>query len=142
MFSSEIIIAVITTVVAAIIKMMAKKADSEAKQHEMALQKQKVIEKSRAAARKYEGRFAGFARLLMTISVLFAVFIAPFIIVVFQPENPIIYAYVEKTKGFLFLVPSMDQLKTVEMFGYVILPIHTQMAATVFGFWMGGELAK
>ena len=72
---------------------------------------------------------------------MFSVFVAPFVIVMVSPDIPVIYAYVEKTNGFLFL-GGLDQMKTAEMLGYVILPIHRQLAAAVIGFYYGGELVK
>ena len=45
-------------------------------------------------------------------------------------------------RGFLFLLDSIDKMRFEQMTGYVILPVHTQMAAAISGFYFGGGLAK
>jgi hypothetical protein len=81
-------------------------------------------------------------RRLIVISVLFTVFIAPFILAAFFPHTPVFYAYAEKTRGFWFIFESIDKMHFEQMAGYVILPVHTQMAAAISGFYFGGGLAK
>ena len=78
----------------------------------------------------------------LLIQVFFAVFIAPFILAAFFPQTPVFYAYAEKTRGFWFIFESIDKMRFEPMTGYVILSVHTQMAAAISGFYFGGGLAK
>jgi hypothetical protein len=68
-------------------------------------------------------------RRLIVISVLFTVFIAPFILAAFFPHTPVFYAYGEKSRGFWFIFESLDKMRFEQMAGYVILPVHTQTCA-------------
>lgn len=43
-----------------------------------------------------------------------------------------------KPRGFWFIFESADQMRFERMQGYVILPVHTQMAAAASGFYFGG----
>lgn len=49
---------------------------------------------------------------------------------------------IPKTRGFWFVFESIDRMRFERMQGYVILPVHTQMAAAISGFYFGGGLAK
>ena len=73
---------------------------------------------------------------------LFAVFIASFVLAAFFPQTPVFYAYAEKTRGLGFLFESIDKMRFEQMNGYVILPVHTQMAAAISGFYFGGWASK
>ncbi|MCC5840709.1 MAG: hypothetical protein JJT96_11340 [Opitutales bacterium] len=53
-------------------------------------------------------------RRIIVVSVLFAVFIAPFILAAFFPETPVFYAYAEKTRGFWFVFESIDRMRFEE----------------------------
>ena len=142
MFGPDILLLLITTTGGALLKLWAKKLDGDRQRTELMLANLKVVERSRTAARKYQGPYAAIARFVMVLALVFSVFIAPFLLVVFKPEVPVIYAYLEQTQGFLFFFESFDKLRQMEMHGYVILPIHRQMAAAIFGFYFGGELVR
>lgn len=71
-----------------------------------------------------------------------AVLFTVFILAAYFPETPVFYAYAEKTRGFWFIFESIDRMRFEQMTGYVILPVHTQMAAAICGFYFGGGLAK
>ena len=72
----------------------------------------------------------------------FVVFIAPCVLAAFFPQTLVFYAYAEKTRGFWFIFESLDKMRFEHMSCYVILPVHTQMAAAISGFYFGGGLAK
>jgi len=142
MFGPDIMLLIVTTVGGAMLKLWAKKMEADHQREELLIGRLKVVETSRRAARRYQGPYAAIARFVMVLALVFSVFIAPFLLVVFRPEIPVIYAYLEQTQGFLFIFESFDKLRQMEMHGYVILPIHRQMAAAIFGFYFGGELVR
>lgn len=84
------------------------------------------------------------ARRIIVMSVMFAVFLAPFLVQVLMPEVPIFYAYTEEKGRWLFGLfgPSMEHLKYIEVKGFVILPVHTQMAAAISGYYFGVAAVK
>jgi hypothetical protein len=120
------------------------KARMENRRHELDLLAAKVgvMDASSDAADKRGGTGGPLARRAMVVVVLFTVFLAPFILAAWFPEVPIFYAYSEAKGGFWFFGSSLDQLKFVRLDGFVLLPIHTQMASAIAGFYFGAGVAK
>ena len=142
MIPTEIITFAASTAIGAWIKLKSKQMETQKHNADLWAQKAGVIVEERANARDFVPPGGPWVRRLIVLSVLFAVFIAPFILAAFFPSTPVFYAYSEKTRGFLFLLESLDKMEFQQMTGYVILPVHTQMASAISGFYFGGGLAK
>lgn len=142
MIPTEIITFTATTAIGAWIKLKSKQMEVQKHNADLWAQKAGVIMDDRTRAREFVPPGGPWVRRLIVLSVLFAVFIAPFILAAFFPQTPVFFAYAEKSRGFLFLLESLDQMHFQQMSGYVILPVHTQMAAAISGFYFGGGLAK
>jgi hypothetical protein len=124
MIPTEIITFAISTAIGAWIKLKSKQMEIQTHQADLWAKQAGVILDDRTKARDFLP--AG----------------GPFIIAAFFPDTPVFYAYAEKTRGFWFVFESIDKLRFERLTGYVILPVHTQMAAAISGFYFGGGLAK
>lgn len=142
MIPTEIITFTVSTAIGAWIKLKSKQMEVQKHQADLWAKQAGVVVEDRINARNYIPPGGPMTRRLIVISVLFTVFIAPFILAAFFPHTPVFYAYAEKTRGFWFIFESLDKMRFEQMSGYVILPVHTQMAAAISGFYFGGGLAK
>jgi hypothetical protein len=142
MIPTEIITFALTTAIGAWIKLKSKQMEAQKHNADLWAQHAGVTMDDRIRAREFVPPAGPWVRRLIVVSVLFAVFIAPFILATFFPDTPVFYAYSEKSRGFLFLIESLERMEFQQMTGYVILPVHTQMAAAISGFYFGGGLAK
>jgi len=142
MIPTEIITFTVSTALGAWIKLKSKQMDAQRQQADLWAQQAGVVIDDRSRVRDFMPPGGPLTRRIIVVSVLFAVFIAPFILAAFFPDTPVFYAYTEKSRGFLFIFESVDRLRFERMTGYVILPVHTQMAAAISGFYFGGGLAK
>jgi hypothetical protein len=142
MIPTEIITFTVSTAIGAWIKLKSKQMEVQKHQADLWAKQAGVVSEDRINARNYIPPGGPLTRRLIVISVLFTVFIAPFILAAFFPHTPVFYAYAEKTRGFWFIFESLDKMHFEQMAGYVILPVHTQMAAAISGFYFGGGLAK
>jgi hypothetical protein len=142
MIPTEIITFTVSTAIGAWIKLKSKQMEVQKHHADLWAKQAGVVLEDRINARNYIPPGGPMTRRLIVISVLFTVFIAPFILAAFFPHTPVYYAYAEKTRGFWFIFESLDKMYFEQMAGYVILPVHTQMAAAISGFYFGGGLAK
>ena len=142
MIPTEIITFTVSTAIGAWIKLKNKQMEAQSHQADLWAKQAGVVVEDRQRARDFLPAGGPWVRRIIVVAVLFAVFIAPFILAAFFPQTPVFYAYAEKSRGFFFLFQSVDRLRFEEMAGYVILPVHTQMAAAISGFYFGGGLAK
>jgi len=142
MFTPEIITLLGGSILGGLLKLF--KAHQENQRHmvDMLAAKQQLADTSRDAAAARGGQGGAMARRAIVICVLFTVFLAPFILAAFIPEVPIFYAYSEEKGGFWFFRASMEKLQFVRLDGFVLLPIHTQMAAAISGFYFGAGIVK
>lgn len=119
---------------------------SKSVQHKKELLEMKLNEAGFIERTKKEAWIRGgpVTRRIIVLSVMFAVFIAPFLIKLVMPELPIYYAYTEEKGRWIFglIGPSMEHLKYIEMKGFVILPVHTQMASAIGGYYFGVAAVK
>ena len=142
MIPTEIITFAVSTAIGAWIKLKSKQMEIQSHQAELWAKQAGVTVDDRQKARDFVPAGGPLTRRLIVVAVLFTVFIAPVILAAYFPETPVFYAYAEKTRGFGFLFESIDRMRFERMQGYVILPVHTQMAAAISGFYFGGGLAK
>jgi len=142
MIPTEIITFTVSTAIGAWIKLKNKQMEAQKHQADLWAKQAGVVLEDRQKARDFIPPGGPWVRRLIVVAVLFAVFLAPFILAAFFPSTPVFYAYAEKSRGFLFLIQGVDRLQFEQMTGYVILPVHTQMAAAISGFYFGGGLAK
>lgn len=68
--------------------------------------------------------------------------ITTLILVAFFLRTPAFFAYAQQSRRFLFLIESIDKVRFLRITGYVILPVHKQIAAAIGGFYFGGGLAS
>ena len=142
MIPAEIITFTVSTAIGALIKLKSKQMEAQKHQADLWAKQAGIIAEERQKARDYVPAGGPLTRRLIVVAVLFAVFIAPFILAAFFPQTPVFFAYAEKTRGLMFIFESIDKMRFEQMTGYVILPVHTQMAAAISGFYFGGGLAK
>lgn len=142
MIPTEIITFTLSTAIGAWIKLKSKQMEVQKHQADLWAKRAGVILEDRSKARDYIPPGGPMTRRIIVMAVLFAVFIAPFVLAAFFPQTPVFYAYAEKTHGFWFIFESLEKTQFQQMHGYVILPVHTQMAAAISGFYFGGGLAK
>jgi hypothetical protein len=142
MIPTEIITFTVSTAIGAYIKLKNKQMEAQTHQADLWAKQAGVILDDRTKARDFMPAGGPLTRRIIVVAVLFTVFIAPFILAAFFPQTPVFYAYAEKTRGFWFIFESLDKMRFERMTGYVILPVHTQMAAAISGFYFGGGLAK
>lgn len=139
MFTPELIQFFGSAIFSAVLKLISKNMENHRQIVEMAIQKQTAKDGSHDRAALRGGPVT--RRIIVGVS-LFTVFLAPFILAAWKPEVPIFYAYAEAGRGFWFLIPSVEQLKFVRLDGFVLLPIHTQMASVIAGFYFGAGIVK
>jgi hypothetical protein len=143
MFTPEIITMLGGSLLGGLLKIWKARMDNRRHELDLLAAKVGVMDASSDAADKRGGTGGPLARRFMVIVVLFAVFLAPFILAAWFPEVPIFYAYTEANgSGFWFLRSTLEQLKFVRLDGFVLLPIHTQMASAIAGFYFGAGVAK
>jgi hypothetical protein len=142
MITPEILTFAVSTGLGAWIKIQGKRLEMQREQHAQLLAAARVRQAGLAAVRQWVPPGGPWMRRLIVASVLFAVFLAPFVLAAFFPETPVYYAYSETSRGFLFLWNELDRMQFQPLEGYVILPIHTQMASAIAGFYFGAGVAK
>ncbi|MGC9451664.1 MAG: hypothetical protein ACP5I4_09470 [Oceanipulchritudo sp.] len=142
MIPTEIITFTVSTAIGALIKLKNKQMEVQKHQADLWARQAGMIMDDRQKVRDFMPAGGPLTRRIIVVAVLFAVFIAPFILAAFFPQTPVFYAYAEKSRGFWFIFESLDKMRFEQMTGYVILPVHTQMAAAISGFYFGGGLAK
>lgn len=141
MIPSEVLTFGASSLLGGVMKLWSKKMDHERQRFEQALKQGRMEESSRIRAASIGGPWV---RRLIVSSVLFSVFVAPFLVATYYPQVPVFYAYTEEKGRWLFGLfgPAMEHLKYIRMDGLVILPIHTQMAAAISGYYFGAGAAK
>lgn len=143
MFTPEILNLLIGTLVGGIFKLIAQAQANHQRLFENALKAHAAADDSADRAAKRAGGSGGeWTRRLIVLAVLFTVFLAPFILAAWLPKTPIFYAWVESTGGFWFFKSATDKLHVVRVDGFTLLPIHTQLAAIIAGFYFGAGIAK
>lgn len=142
MFTPEIINLLAGTLLGGIFKLVAQSQANNQRLLENAIKAHQAADASADLAAKRGGPGGEWTRRLIVVAVLFTVFLAPFILAAFIPEAPIFYAWQESTGGFWFLKAAADKLHVVRVDGFTLLPIHTQMAAAICGFYFGAGIAK
>ena len=83
-----------------------------------------------------------FGKLLVVVVLMLTTYIVPPILAACFPAVPIFYAWVESTGGFWFMADASDKLHFARVDGFTILPMHTQMVASIIGFYFGAGVAK
>jgi|GEM_PF-1850273 len=139
MFTPELINLLGGAIFGGLLKLWSKSMDNQRQIVEMAINKQEAKD---ASHDKASARGGPMARRFIVIVVMFTVFLAPFVLAALFPQVPIFYAYAEAGRGFWFLIPSVENLKFVRLDGFVLLPIHTQMASAIAGFYFGAGIVK
>lgn len=142
MFSPEILNLLIGTLLGGIFKLIAQSQANNQRLLENAIKANQAADDSADRAAKRGGAGGEWTRRVIVAAVLFTVFLAPFILAAFLPKTPIFYAWVEATGGFWFLQPAADKLHVIRVDGFTLLPIHTQLAAIIAGFYFGAGIAK
>lgn len=143
MFTPELINLLIGTVLGGIFKLIAQGQANHQRLFENAIKANKAADASAdAAAARTKGTGGEWTRRMIVVAVLFTVFLAPFILAAWFPAAPIFYAWQESGGGFWFFRSAVDQLHIVRVDGFTLLPIHTQLAACIAGFYFGAGIAK
>jgi len=142
MFTPEILNLLIGTILGGVFKLIAQSQANHQRLFENALKANQAADASADLAAKRGGAGGEWTRRLIVVAVLFTVFLAPFILAAFIPAAPIFYAWNESSGGFWFLKSATDRLHVVRVDGFTLLPIHTQMAAAISGFYFGAGIAK
>lgn len=143
MFTPEILNLLVGTILGGVFKLIAQSQANHQRLFENAIKANQAADASAdAAAKRTAGSGGEWTRRLIVIAVLFTVFLAPFILAAWLPATPIFYAWQESTGGFWFLKSATDKLHVVRVDGFTLLPIHTQLAACIAGFYFGAGIAK
>ena len=140
MIPTEIFTFGASSIISALMKLWAKKQEIERQKWLMSKENFELIERSKVSAGTRSG---AWIRRFIVICVIFAVFIAPIFSLLMFPECPVSYAYTEQTGKFLGIFGnSLERLRYVELKGIVLLPIHTQMASCIIGYYFGVSAVK
>lgn len=142
MFTAELITLLGGTILGGLLKILKARSDFQAQLLEGALRRQDSVDASRDRAATRSGSGGPITRRIIVCVVLFTVFLAPFILAGWMPETPIFYAYTEARGGFWFLASGVERMQFVRLDGFVLLPIHTQMASAIAGFYFGAGIVK
>lgn len=142
MFTPELITLLGGTLLGGILKIFKAKADFQSQLLNVALAKHSAADASADAAARRGGSGGPATRRLIVCVVLFTVFLAPFILSAWLPATPIFYAYSEAKGGFWFFSSGLEKLQFVRLDGFVLLPVHTQMASAIAGFYFGAGIVK
>lgn len=103
---------------------------------------QRAVEAADASADRAAGRDGGaWTRRVIVGCVMFTVFLAPVIVATCFASVPVFYAYSEGSGWWIFR-SAWEQLKFVRLDGFVILPVHTQLASAIAGFYFGAGVVK
>lgn len=147
---NEVITLAGSTILGGILKLASQWMENQRHMVAMLAEKQKIDQADteaadasadKAAAR--DGNGGAITRRIITCTVLFTVFIAPVIVAICFPSCPVFFAYNEQATGFWSLFMSaVDKMKFVRIDGFVILPIHTQIASAIAGFYFGAGIVK
>lgn len=144
--TTEIITLLGGTILGGLLKLLAAWQENQRHLVDLAARRQQIdqaaTEAADASADKAAARGGPWTRRAIVIAVLFTVFLAPFILAAWFPSVPIFYAYPENTRGFWFFWDSMERLKFARIDGFVLLPIHTQLASAIAGFYFGAGVVK
>lgn len=92
-------------------------------------------------ARQFVPMGGEWTRRLIVIACMFAL-IAPTILPALIDGLAVSYAYTEGKGGWWIFQTSLETLKTVQLEGIVILPLHTHTCAAVTGFYFGAGITK
>ena len=92
-------------------------------------------------ARAFLPQGGEWTRRLIVIACMIAL-IAPTLLPALFPGLTVSYAYSEAKGAWWIFQTSLETLKTVELRGIVILPLHTHVCSAVAGFYFGAGIAK
>ena len=120
MIPTEIITFTVATAIGAYIKLKSKQMEAQTHQADLWAKQAGVILDDRTKARDFMPAGGPLTRRIIVVAVLFAVFIAPFILAAFFPQTPVFYAYAEKTRGFWFIFESLDKMRFERMVTTII----------------------
>lgn len=138
MFTGDILNLILGTVVGGVLKIISAKMEMRRMEVEHLTKRQRLSDDS---ADRAAMRGGPWVRRFIALTVIGYLFISPLILELFRPEVPVIYAYAEGTQGW-WRFKGIEQLKFVEMDGYVILPFQRDLAAMIAGFYFGSGIVK
>jgi hypothetical protein len=139
MFTPEIITLLGSSILGGALKLWSKSMENQRHLLDIAITKGNAADNSHD---KGAARGGPMARRFIVVVCMFTVFLAPFVLAAWFPSVPIFYAYSEAGRGFWFLIPSIESMRFVRLDGFVLLPIHTQMASAIAGFYFGAGIVK
>jgi choline-glycine betaine transporter len=137
----ELITMACGSVVGFFFRYMAERAKERQHQFEMLMQKEEMMEKTRAAASQREVGDAGkFVRRAIIVSVLFGVILAPFFLALLGKST--IVQIDEQKAEFLFgLFGGGTETKLVELPSYLLMPEVRQSLMAIIGYYFGSTTA-
>ena len=138
----EVITMVAGSVAGFVFKYMAQRAKDRQDQFEMLMKHHKAAEESRNAAVKRVPIDAGkWVRRFIVGTILFGVVIAPFVLALLG--LPTIVQIDEESRSFFWgLIGGGQNVKFVEMKGYLLIPEVRQTLTAIVGFYFGSASAR
>tara|TARA_Y100000310_G_C20323737_1_gene641980 strand:+ start:81 stop:527 length:447 start_codon:yes stop_codon:yes gene_type:complete len=138
----EVITLVGGSIAGFIFKYMAERAKDRQEQFKMLIKRHKAQEDAHNAAVERVPIDAGkWIRRIIVITILFGVVIAPFILALLG--HPTIVEITEEQRSFLWgLIGGKEEIKFVELTGYILLPEVRQTLTTIVGFYFGAAVGR
>lgn len=144
MLPTEILTFAISSLLSAWLRMRSRKNELEHQKFNSLLNRPVETRATELSVQKTPAVGGLWVRRLMVSTVLFTVFLAPFFVATLWPDVPVYYAYTEMRGRWLggIFGPPIESLRYVEIRGFVILPVHTQMASAICGYYFGVSAVK
>lgn len=139
MFGSDVLNMLLGTVISGVLGLMKARMEQRRQELDLMMQRQGLADSS---ADKAALRGGPIVRRFIAIVVVGYLFLAPIVLKLLRPEVPVIYAYPEAGQAFMWFFRGVEQLKFVEMDGFVVLPFQRDLAAMIAGFYFGAGIVK
>lgn len=140
-FPAELITMFGSLLMGIISKAWGMKLENQKLLHEMAMERQKVIDKSRQKAREVKSKGFQWTRRIIALSVTGAVLVLPILAVAFGwTDQPVTVGWTEMQGGFWPFTSAKEVFVWKTLEGMVITPLHTHVMSAIIGLYFGGSL--
>lgn len=120
---------------------LASSAKQKAQDSKLIAKRDAETLEQREAARRFMPNGGEWTRRLIVIACMFAL-ITPTILPAFIEGLVVSYAYTEGKGAWWIFQTSLETLKSIELKGITILPLHTHTCAAIAGFYFGASVTK
>lgn len=141
-FPLELLTLGASSILGAIIKVIAKALDARRQERAYYLQALNAKAHILRDARAFEHPGISVVRGSIALTAVFFIIVFPKLVAVWRPEIPVFVGYSELVGGFWFFSAEKEKVIWQQLHGVVLTPIDTHLLSAIIGLYFGGALTR